>query len=383
MNWTGCPTPRPKSRSLRSSTATRAGCPPCSASCWASKPRTQTTAGTLFGQGTISPFLASGMQSAAASGESTLVPVRFGVDQRTNSIIATGSEGDLGVVEAILMRLDEQSLRQHKTMVYWLANVPATERRRRLEPMDHTAAPRCSQQQLQISPESPDIQWNRRVIVVPETISNTIIISAAPELFDEVKHVVESLDRRPPLIKIDVLIAEVAADNNFEFGTEFGSAGLAAVRSHLFQRQARPAQTVPGFNFNNKPLGDTGDRPKHGERPGPGTNELRAGARQSTWATVAWCFRPAVTRSRCCCEPWKRRGVPRSLAVPPSRRSTASPPPSTSERSPPGRAISQTANSTTQDVKDVGTGCSSGVTPQVTPDGLIMMEIDAERSRLG
>ena len=86
---------------------------------------TQSTTGTLFGQGTVSPFLAAGMQSGAASGESSLVPVRFGVDQRTNSIIATGSEGDLGVVEAVLFRLDEQSLREHKTMVYWLANVPA------------------------------------------------------------------------------------------------------------------------------------------------------------------------------------------------------------------------------------------------------------------
>ena len=78
------------------------------------------------------------------------------------------------------------------------------------------------QQQLQISPESPDIQWNRRVIVVPETISNTIIISAAPELFDEIRHVVDSIDRKPPLIKIDVMIAEVLLTRDFEFGTEFG-----------------------------------------------------------------------------------------------------------------------------------------------------------------
>ncbi|MCU0978045.1 MAG: hypothetical protein MUF25_02640, partial [Pirellulaceae bacterium] len=123
---------------------------------------TQSTTGTLFGQGTVSPFLAAGMQSGAASGESSLVPVRFGVDQRTNSIIATGSEGDLGVVEAVLFRLDEQSLREHKTMVYWLANVPAEEVATALNDWIQNRTT-LFQQQLQISPESPDIQWNRRV----------------------------------------------------------------------------------------------------------------------------------------------------------------------------------------------------------------------------
>ena len=42
------------------------------------------------------------MQTAAGSGESSLVPLRFAVDARTNSIIASGSAADLSVVEAIL-----------------------------------------------------------------------------------------------------------------------------------------------------------------------------------------------------------------------------------------------------------------------------------------
>ena len=231
---------------------------------------TQSTT-ALFGQGTVSPFLAAGMQSAAASGESSLVPVRFGVDQRTNSIIATGSVGDLGVVEAVLFRLDEQSLREHKTMVYWLANVPATEVATALNDWIQNRTT-LFQQQLQISPESPDIQWNRRVIVVPETISNTIIISAAPELFDEIKHVVESIDRKPPMIKIDVLIAEVLLTKDFEFGTEFG----------LQDALLYPIATGigPGFNFNNEPLGQHNQWQSR-EPAGAGIVDLWAGTAQS------------------------------------------------------------------------------------------------------
>jgi general secretion pathway protein D len=190
------------------------------------------------------PFLTPSLQTAAS--ESTLLPVRFGVDQRTNSIIATGSEGDLGVVEAILLRLDEHSLRKQQTVVYWLANAPATDV---ATAVNNWLSQRTQlfQQQVQISPESPTIRINREIIVVAETISNSIIISAAPDLIEEIKRVVESLDRRPPLVKIDVLIAEVALTDYFEFGAEYGiQDGL------LFDRAAA------GYNFNNQPLGNTG-----------------------------------------------------------------------------------------------------------------------------
>jgi len=254
---------------------------------------TQTTGGTLFGQGTVSPFLASGMQSAAASGESTLVPVRFGVDQRTNSIIATGSEGDLGVVEAILMRLDEQSLREHRTMVYWLANVSADDASTALNQWI-TQRTTLFSQQLQISPESPDIQWNRRIIVVPEAISNSIIISAAPELFDEVKHVVESLDRKPPLIKIDVMIAEVVLSKDFEFGAEWGlQDSLLFDRTYVNPASTSAYGSSPGYNFNNLPLGDTSTANQNNVL-GQSLTSFGLG-RGASWATVVWFWRRAAT----------------------------------------------------------------------------------------
>jgi len=345
---------------------------------------TQSTAGTLFGQGTVSPFLTSGMQSAAASGESTLVPVRFGVDQRTNSIIATGSEGDLGVVEAILMRLDEQSLRQHKTMVYWLANAPAGEV---ATAMNQWIQQRTTlfQQQLQISPESPDIQWNRRVIVVPETISNTIIISAAPELFDEVKHVVESLDRRPPLIKIDVLIAEINLGYDFEFGTEFGlQDALLYDRTYSTGNPGTNAWGGrPGFNFNNKPLGDTTEN---------GTNNVLA---QGLSSFGLGRISPALGYGGLVLSASSDAvsALLRALEAE-GRAQILSRPQGTTLDSQPATVnvgqitarpgdISQTQNSTNQAIVDTQVGLVLGVTPRVTPDGLIIMEVDAEKSRLG
>ncbi len=332
----------------------------------------------VFGQGALSPFLATGMQSGAASGESSLVPVRFAVDQRTNSIIATGSEGDLGVVEAILLRLDEQSLREHKTLVYWLANAPANDVATALNTWIQQRTT-LFQQQLAISPESPDIQWNRRVIVVPETISNTIIISAAPELFDEVKHVVQSLDRRPPMIKIDVLIAEVTLTNTLEFGTELGLQD-----SLLYDRLtgAPGVAGVPGFNFNNKPLGDsTNGNP--GNLLGQGLSSFGLGRINPTLGYGGLVLSASSDAVAALIRALEQQGRAQILSRP-TVTTLDSQPASVNVGQVTARPgeISQNNVTTMQGINEVQVGLLLGVTPRVTPDGLVIMEIDAEKSRL-
>ena len=53
------------------------------------------------------------------------MPLRNSVDARTNSIIAAGSAGDLAIIEALLLRLDERSVEERKNYVYQLKNAPA------------------------------------------------------------------------------------------------------------------------------------------------------------------------------------------------------------------------------------------------------------------
>ena len=67
------------------------------------------------------------LQLSSAPGETNLSPLRFTVDVRSNSIIATGSEGDLRIVEMLILRLDEEDSMQRKTSVYLLKNAPAVD----------------------------------------------------------------------------------------------------------------------------------------------------------------------------------------------------------------------------------------------------------------
>lgn len=323
----------------------------------------------------ISPLLAPGAQTAAVAGESALVPVRFGVDQRTNSIIATGSQGDLGVVEAILLRLDEESLRRQQTVVYWLSNQPAVDVANSVNQWI-TQRTQLFQQQVQLTPESPDIRFAREVVVVPEAISNSIIISASSDLLGEVMQVVESLDRRPPMVKIDVLIAEVTLSDLYEFGTEFGlQDSLLYDRTYLDGGRA-------GFNFNNRSLGDTtaGDP---GNLLGQGLSHFGVGRVSPTQGYGGLVLSASNDAVSMLLRALQDRGRAQILSRPNITTLDGQPASvNVGEITARPGEITRTQFDAAVSIREVQVGLLLGVTPRVTPDGTVVMEIDVERSRL-
>ena len=162
---------------------------------------------------------AIGPQLPSAEGETSLAPLRFSVDTRTNSIIAAGSEGDLRIIEALLLRLDERDLAERQNEVYRLRNAPAVDVATAIN--EFLRSERIVQQAAPGS-ESPFEQIEREVVVVPEPVGNSLIISATPRYFDEIQKLVVDLDEQPPQVMIQVVIAEVLMDNIDEFGVELG-----------------------------------------------------------------------------------------------------------------------------------------------------------------
>ncbi len=65
-------------------------------------------------------------------------------------------------------------------------------------------------------------QIEREVVVVPELVTNSLVLSATPRFFDEIKSIIEQLDARPPMVMIQVLIAQVDLGCTNEFGIELG-----------------------------------------------------------------------------------------------------------------------------------------------------------------
>ncbi|ODA36842.1 secretin N-terminal domain-containing protein [Planctopirus hydrillae] len=157
--------------------------------------------------------------AGADDASSNLIPLRFSVDTRTNSITAIGGAEALRVVEAILLRLDESDLRERRNVVFKLKNSPAL--------AVSTAVTQFVNSQLQLSQQNPNListveQLEREVVVVPETGTNSLLISATPRYYDEITRLVMELDQAPRQVIIQALIVEVTLDNVDEFGVELG-----------------------------------------------------------------------------------------------------------------------------------------------------------------
>jgi general secretion pathway protein D len=207
------------------------------------------------GQGNLGQTLrqAFGDFSGLGEGESSLVPLRFAVDVRTNSIIASGNAGDLEVVEILLLRLDESGVETRKMFVRRLKNAPAQDVANSIQTFLNQQRQLVQQQLLFNQAVSPFEQIDREVIVVPEFVTNSLIVSVTPRLEGVIMKIIDDLDFRPPMVMVSVMICEVALTDDFEFGIELGLQD-----SLLFDRSlAVGGANIPGFNFNNSPLGNS------------------------------------------------------------------------------------------------------------------------------
>lgn len=161
-----------------------------------------------------------GIQVAGAEDASSgLIPLKFSVDPRTNSVIAIGAAEALRVVEAIMFRLDESDVRQRQTSVFRLKNSPAQQIAQ--------AVQQFLTNQRDLTQQDPNLTSNvealeREVIVVAEPVSNSLLISATPRYHKDVVELVKKLDEAPKQVVIQALLVEVELQDTDEFGIELG-----------------------------------------------------------------------------------------------------------------------------------------------------------------
>lgn len=216
----------------------------------------------------------------ADDASSSLIPLRFSVDIRTNSVIAVGGAEALRVVEAILLRLDAEDVRQRESIVYKLKNSPATD--------VANAINAFLQSQRELAQIDPELVSNvelleQEIIVEAEPVSNSLLISATPRYRDEIMDIVQRLDEEPAQVIIQVLIVEVDLQNTDEFGVELGfqdsvlfDRSLTSLDSFLTVTESvsNPGtgvvttsqriinqELLPGFLFNNQQLGNSAVNP--------------------------------------------------------------------------------------------------------------------------
>lgn len=364
---------------------------------------------TLFGQragtGQTGGLFGAGQQQQ--SGQNPIVQLRFSTDQRTNSIIVSGSMDDLNVVEAILLRLDESDVRQRQSIVYRLKNAPALDVANAINQFL-----RSEREVQQINPGllSPFEQIEREVVVVPEPVSNSLIVSATPRYFEEIRKLVVDIDARPPMVLIQVLIAEVALDNVDEFGVELGLqdsilfdrsllGDLVTITNSTTTTQPGGGQlttqnqnivaatNTPGFAFNNAPLGNSGATNALSNASKVATQGLtnfavgRTNAELGYGGLVLSASSESVSMLLRALQENRRLDVlsrPQVMTLDNQAAFVQ-----VGSRVPRVTGVTVATTGQTNNVVDVNVGLILGVTPRISPDGLVVMEIDAEKSALG
>lgn len=321
------------------------------------------------------------LQGASATDGGTLINLRFSIDPRTNSIIASGPAGDLQVVEDLLNRLDEAEINQRRVFVYRLSNAPA------LDVSDAINA--WLDSRSSVNDEDPRAvgglnQTNREVIVVPEVVSNSLIVSVLPQYYGELESVIRALDRRPPMVKVKVLIAEVDLNSIEELGVDIGlQDSLLFDRGTIADAAGVIDQTTNGFNFN----------------PGQAPNfrntfqETLAGQALSTLATgrinnslgYGGLVLSAGNESiSVLLRALKDKQCLRVLSKPhimtienlQGRVSIGAEVPRVS-------GVTQSTFGVTNDVEFTDVGVILEITPRVSPDGMIVMFVNATKSSVG
>ena len=193
--------------------------------------------------------------AGAEDASSQLIPLKLSTDVRTNSIIAVGGGEALSVVEAIILRLDEDDVRQRKMTVYRLKNSPAANVATSITAFLQSQSDLATQANQGLV--SNFQQFEREVIVVAEANSNSLLISATPRYYDSILEIVEKIDMDQQQVVIQALLVEVELTNNDEFGVELGIQD-----SLLFDRGGSSVANgltslVPGFNFNNSQVANS------------------------------------------------------------------------------------------------------------------------------
>ncbi len=207
----------------------------------------------------------------------SLIALRISVDDRTNSVIVAGTQNDLDAVAAIIARLEDNDIRPRVNEVIKMKNSAAADVATALQTYFTNA--------LAIIPIamngtiSPFQEFNQAVVLVPEPVTNTVLISASPEYYPQVLRMIDMLDAQPYQVSVQCLIAEVDLTNTEEFGVEIGlqspilftrglvgttgTVGLTnalgnAVPAGTTVTQATNAVFIPGFNFNSAQANNAG-----------------------------------------------------------------------------------------------------------------------------
>jgi len=170
---------------------------------------------------------AAAQPGAAAAPSGGLATVL--ADQRLNALLVFGSDSVKEAVREMVAKLDVQPPEaSSKVNVYYLENTDATDMAKVLDGVikGMTAAATAGQGQPGAAAPQASPFDSGKVTITPDKASNSLVIMASPNDYNNLVQVIRKLDRRSKQVFVQVLIAEVSLNKSRDTGLQLGALGV-------------------------------------------------------------------------------------------------------------------------------------------------------------
>ncbi len=190
---------------------------------------------------------AAGASATMGTDEDTALTIN--VDLRTNSLIVGGTEHYVALAAQLIESLDSSTAQERISEVYILKNSRATD-------IQNALSTFTKQDQAFITAAGGGAQamtqelLDREIAIVAETNSNTLLISGSPRYLVQIKSIIEQLDQPQLQVLIQVLVAEVTLDTGDDLGVEwtYQTKGNPATKSGADLGIANALKTTGGYS---------------------------------------------------------------------------------------------------------------------------------------
>ena len=310
------------------------------------------------------------LDGTADSG-SNLVPLRFSFDARTQTVLAIGGEDALAIVEAVLLRLDDENRNRQQFFTVKLVNTPAEQVAASLGALIDARRTLLGEVPGLLSPVE---LIERDVVVIPEVFSNRLLIFASSGSRDDILALIREIDEAPPQVAIQALLVQVTLDNTDEMGVELGFQD-----STLFGRALTAGSTAP-FAFNN-----TGPLPQGAFNPAAlatqGLSNFGLGRANAELGAGGFVFSASSQNISV---------LLRALAAKRQVHVLSRPQVTVLDQQTADIQVGQTVpvlsgvtigvGTTTPNIERVPSGLILRVTPRISPDGTVFMQVGAQNN---
>lgn len=148
---------------------------------------------------------------------SPVTPVKIVADERANAVIMVASEMETRRIKQLIELMDKEIPKGDSLLrVYRLQNAVAEDLAKVLMNI-----PRDVKDPKAAAPAGKSPLLSREVQVVADKSTNTLIITASKDDYKLLEEVIKKLDVPRPMVYIEALIMEVAANKDFKVGVEW------------------------------------------------------------------------------------------------------------------------------------------------------------------